>query len=94
MSADAAFEEMKEASDIMKAARVKPFPIPEFRFPVHPLTGEELKEGTELDFIQNNFANLSGKEKAKALDEIMGPSCPGYEVIGISSWKAWRKTAC
>ena len=81
-SADAGLEEMKEASRRMTAAIVKPFPIPKFRFPEHPLTGEELKKGTESDFIENNFANLSGKKKAEALDEIMGPSCSGYEVKG------------
>ena len=41
-----------------------------------------MKEGTELDFIENDFAKLSGQEKAEALDEIMGPSCPGFEVKG------------
>ena len=55
-SADAGLKELKEASDRMTAAIVKSFPIPEFRFPAHPLTGEELKKGTELDFIQSNFA--------------------------------------
>ena len=79
-SADAGLKELEEASHRMTAAIVKSFPIPEFRIPAHPLTGEELKKGTELDFIQNNFAKLSGQKKAEALDEIMGPSCPGYKV--------------
>ena len=59
---------------------MKTFPKPKFLVPVHPVTGEELKEGTESDFIQNNFAELSGEDRAKALGKIMGPSRPGYKV--------------
>ena len=44
-SADAGLKELEEASHRMTAAIVKPFPIPEFRFRAHPLTGEGLKKG-------------------------------------------------
>ena len=39
---DADVEELKTTSDMMRDAIVEPFPIPEFRFPAHPLTGEEV----------------------------------------------------
>ena len=79
-NADAGLEELVEASNRMRDAIVKTFPKPKFLVPVHPVTGEELKEGTESDFIQNNFAELSGQDRAKALEKIMGPSRPGYKV--------------
>ena len=72
--AEDAFKEMHDISDLLKAAIVDKFPVPEFKHADELPEGEKMPEGTPLEFIEHLDVVMDGADKASCVEKFMVPS--------------------
>ena len=77
--AEDAFKEMHDISDLLKAAIVDKFPVPEFKPADELPEGEKMPEGTPLGFIEHLDVVMDGPGKASHVEKFMVPTKSGYQ---------------